>query len=124
MNRDAVARLVTLSLLVIGASCAEKPSVHLSITNSSTQIIEWAWLDLDRDTVEFGVIGGGGGGGKTYMYYQKPIPQRVRLRLVDQARRTNDFDVSLGGVYTPGRSGVLNFDITSSGITPQFRPSP
>jgi hypothetical protein len=123
MNVATAAQLGVVSLLIIGTSCAKKPSVHLSITNSSTQSIEWAWLDLGKDTVEFGVIGGGGGGA-TYMFYPKPIPQQVRLRLVDEARRTNAFDVSLVGVYSPGQSGVLDFEITQSGITPHLNPKP
>lgn len=113
---------VTLMLDVSCGRMAEKERVHISLRNSSTQSFDWAEVYFGENKITLGVLGGGGGGGATYLDYQEPVTDQVRIKLIDSDHKTNDYVVSVAGVYDPKKPGILVLEITPKGIVPHFEP--
>ena len=113
---------VTLMLDMSCGRIVERERVNVSLRNSSTQSFDWAEVYFGENKIAFGVLGGGGGGGKTYLYYEKPVTEQARIKLIDTNHNTNEYVVSVKGVYDPKKPGTLVFEITPKGVVPHFTP--
>ena len=116
-----------LVAMILWVSCERSPRherADITLHNGTTQSFAWATVFIGDNKIEFGVLDPNApvGGGATYMYFDKPITEQVRVKLIDTNHKTNEFVVSVKGVYDPKRVGELVLDVTPTGVIPRFDP--